>query len=455
MSLPWRGVYQPLSREHGWEPLRVEGRLPDDLRGTLVRNGPGLLSSPDGAPYVHWFDGDGALAAARFGGGGVDGAVRVTDTPWLRAERAAGRQLYRSYAQLGRSWRRWFALPKNQANVGLMPWRGRLFALWEAGMPVEVDPAELRTVGLSDLGGVVGPTLSAHPHALGDTVYNFGVAYGPRFSLHTYAFGDRARRTGTVPLRFPTLVHDFAPTPRYDVFLCPPRRLHLDRLLSGRGSFIENLRWEPDLGTEVLVVPRGDAARAVRFEVPAFFLWHIVGAWEDGGDLVLDAIVYDDDATDGWFGRAPWVVEPPPPARYERARVDLAARTFTREVLLDRACEFAGVHPAEAGGACDRAWMLAWTGPSGEVAPPALCRFVPSKGELTPTPLPEGSFPGEPIIVGRPDGGAWVLAVVYDGASGLSWVGVWDGDRWPEPPVARAWFDHHVPFGLHGAWVEG
>ena len=36
----WRRLFRNLSREHGYEPLRVEGRIPDDLRGTLLRVGP-------------------------------------------------------------------------------------------------------------------------------------------------------------------------------------------------------------------------------------------------------------------------------------------------------------------------------------------------------------------------------------------------------------------------------
>ena len=42
------------------EGLRVEGRLPAGLRGTLYRNGPGLLARK-GQRYRHWFDGDGLI----------------------------------------------------------------------------------------------------------------------------------------------------------------------------------------------------------------------------------------------------------------------------------------------------------------------------------------------------------------------------------------------------------
>src|SRR6516162_11848368 len=55
----WRRAFRDLPREHGFEPLRVEGRLPEGLRGTLYRTGPSLFST-FGRRYGHWFDGDGA-----------------------------------------------------------------------------------------------------------------------------------------------------------------------------------------------------------------------------------------------------------------------------------------------------------------------------------------------------------------------------------------------------------
>src|SRR6476619_891678 len=97
----WRGAHRDLAREHGFEPLRIEGRLPAAINGVLYKNGPSVFRSGDG-PYLHAFDGDGASTAVRFAGGEAEGAVRVSETRWLRAERAANRQLYRSYAQLGR-----------------------------------------------------------------------------------------------------------------------------------------------------------------------------------------------------------------------------------------------------------------------------------------------------------------------------------------------------------------
>lgn len=448
-TLPWRGIFRDLPREHGFEPLRVEGRVPEELRGALYRCGPSHFSAGD-EPYLHWFDADGAVTAVRVADGKAEGAVRTVDTRWLRKERAANRQLYRSYAQLGKGWRRWLTLPKNPANISVIPWNGDVLALWEAGLPIALDPATLETRGETDLGGRIGPTFSAHPHRAGGTLFNFGVHYGPRFSIDLYSFGHDVRRIGTVALPRPTIVHDFIATPKHLVFFCAPVRLRLARLLAGIGSFDENLAWEPEHGTEIIVVPLSTPDRPVRFTVPPFFQWHFVNAWdENDGTLVADFLPYEDFTTNDWFGRAPYdPPAPPPPSSYTRARLDLRSRRMKTEVLSTASLEFPAIAPGSAGQPHASAWLLSF-----DTLPPSLGRFEPGTGAWRAVALGPLSVPSEPVVVpreGHPEG--WVLSLVYDGGRDASYVAVIDGARPEEGAVARLWFDHFIPFPFHGAW---
>lgn len=445
-NLPWRGVFRDLPREHGFEPLRVEGRLPGQLRGVLYRCGPARFSI-GGEPYLHWFDADGAVAAVRFEGSRVDAAVRTVATRWLREEQAANRQLYRSYAQLGRGWRRWLTLPKNPANISVMPYGGQVLALWEAGLPIALDPSTLDTRGETDLGGRIGPTFSAHPHRVGKTLFNFGVKYGPKFSINLYQFESAIARVANVPLPRPTIIHDFIVTQKHAVFFCPPVRLRLARLLAGLGSFDSNLAWEPEHGTEVVVIPLADPDKPVRFTVPPFFQWHFVNAWEEGNTLVVDYLPYDDFETNAWFGRAPY--EParqPPPSRYARARLDLKTRRMDVDVLSEVSVDFPAIHPDAAGRAHDSVWLLDFE----RSIPPSLVRFDTKTRSLRRVPLGGDTFPGEAVVT--PEG--WVLSLVYDGNRDASYVAVIDGERPEDGPVARLWFDHAIPFLFHGAWAR-
>ena len=357
-SLPWRGVFRDLPREHGFEPLRVEGTLPSQLRGVLYRCGPARFSI-GGEPYLHWFDADGAVAAVRFEGSRADAAVRTVATRWLRTEQRANRQLYRSYAQLGRGWRRWLTLPKNPANISVMPYGDQVLALWEAGLPIALDPSTLEARGETNLGGRIGPTFSAHPHRVGNTLFNFGVRYGAKFSIDLYRFESDVARVTNIPLPRPTIIHDFIATQRHIVFFCPPVRLRLARLLAGLGSFDSNLAWEPQHGTEVIVVPLASPEKPVRFTVPPFFQWHFVNAWEEGDVVVVDYLPYDDFETNAWFGRAPY--EParqPPPSRYARARLDLKTKRMDVDVLSEISTDFPAIAADAAGRAHEHAWLL-------------------------------------------------------------------------------------------------
>src|SRR5688572_25922044 len=82
-----------LAREHGFEPLTVDGTIPPELRGTLYCNGPGQFGQ-FGSKYTHPFEADGAVTAVRLGAGRAEGASRITASAGLRAERAAGKPLY-------------------------------------------------------------------------------------------------------------------------------------------------------------------------------------------------------------------------------------------------------------------------------------------------------------------------------------------------------------------------
>src|SRR5438105_3246522 len=84
---------EDLPREHGFEPLVVEGKLPRELAGTIVRNGPGLFGL-FGSRYTHPFEADGAATAIRLVDGRAYGASRVTASAGLAEEREAGRVLY-------------------------------------------------------------------------------------------------------------------------------------------------------------------------------------------------------------------------------------------------------------------------------------------------------------------------------------------------------------------------
>ena len=69
-AYPWSAGFRSLSEEHDYRIEEIDGQVPATLRGTLFRNGSGR-NQLGGEWFPHWFDGDGMIAALRFGDDGI------------------------------------------------------------------------------------------------------------------------------------------------------------------------------------------------------------------------------------------------------------------------------------------------------------------------------------------------------------------------------------------------
>ncbi|WP_067819404.1 carotenoid oxygenase family protein [Actinomadura kijaniata] len=117
----------------------VAGAWPDDITGQFV-----VSTSDQRTHPVHAFFGDGIMArlALRPGPGGTFAwRVHLIDTPSVRLRRRRPDLFTAGPVGTGSPWG--FV---NAANTAPLPWGDRLFATWDAGRPVEVDPVTLAFV---------------------------------------------------------------------------------------------------------------------------------------------------------------------------------------------------------------------------------------------------------------------------------------------------------------------
>jgi all-trans-8'-apo-beta-carotenal 15,15'-oxygenase len=436
---------QDLTREHGFEPLAIEGALPASLCGTLYRNGPGLFGT-HGARYSHPFEADGALTAIRLEDGRATGAARVHATAGLVEERTAGKVLYGLSAPW---WRRFTnglrGKSKNTANTNVIAWQGRLFSLMEAAKPTEVDPRDLSMIGETDL-GVIGARsfFSAHPHRVESrkALYNFGLQYGRKTMLNLYELPDAGapRQLGAIELAGPPMLHDFIATDTHLVFFISPVRVHVPRMLLGLGTFDQLFQWKPELGTEVICVPIDRPAEPVRFTIDAFYQWHFVNAFTRDRSLVVDYVRYPNFDTFYQFGDQ---LSGPAPidadGRLHRATIDLAAKTLRSEQVADRALEFPTIRPGLEGREHDMTYAA--------LGLLSAIGSIDAKGNVVSHELPADQRASEPLFV---DG--YLLALCHQ--RDRAFVAVYDASRIPDGPVAKIWLDHHVPLTFHGTYVS-
>jgi all-trans-8'-apo-beta-carotenal 15,15'-oxygenase len=447
-----------LDKEHDFTPLRVEGKLPAGLRGTLYRNGPGIFSQ-FGRRYQHWFDGDGLITAVRLdGAGSAEGAVRFVDTPGRREERRRGRLLYGTFGTPSpRPIRQLvFDTRKNAANTSILRHRGRFFALWEAGKPVEISPETLATLGETDFDGVIPATFSAHPHRVPSrgAQYNFGVRYGKKAMLDLFELPDAGapRKMGEIELKGASLIHDFIVTGDHLIFFVPPLRLRMFRFLLGLSSFDESLAWEPGEGTEVIIVPIDDPARVTRFTIEPFFQNHFANAFTRGEDLVVDLVGFRDfPSFTGWirdFTRGE--VRGEPGSSFRRLVLSPGRQRLLGETRWDLSCEFPVPPPGSETRPENSVTLVAHATPEAARSGmfDTLCRLDIESGKTTHLDFGPNTFPSEVVYAGD-----HLLSLVYDAGSHTSFVAVVDSRRFEQGTVAKMHFEHHVPLGFHGVWV--
>ena len=451
-------LQRSVPRVFRWKPLRVEGDLPEDLRGTLIRTGPGLLER-FGRKLAHSFEADGALTALRLDGtGGAEGSVRVVESPGYREEERAGRPLYGSLAP---RWRRIAnglrGKGKSTGNTSVLHWQGRTFALMEGARPVEIDHDTLDTGEVVDLGGVLQTAFSAHPHRIESTrtLFNFGQVWGSKPGVRLYALPDDgpARALGTVAVPFNTMIHDFAVTEHYVVFCICPAKLRIHKALSGSANFEEYFGWDDSSPAVLVVAPLSDLGAAKRIEIDARWVFHFANAHEREGQLVIDWAEYPDFgifsalSLDGDFEGIEF-------SSLHRLVVDpKAGRLISDEKVHGDAIEFPVLPAARVGHEYGPAWYTVGRPADGG----GVARFDFRTGDFDAWRPGRGYHCAEALFVPSPKANredqGWLVSLVYDAFARESFFAVFDADRPSAGPIAKAFLGQPAPITFHGTFI--
>ncbi|MEZ0339047.1 carotenoid oxygenase family protein [Mycobacterium sp. pV006] len=451
------GVSEPQYAERDYRVEQTTGTIPAGLRGTLYRNGLGRWEDHTGRPLRHLFDGDGMLSAFTIDEEGVRYRNRYVRTRHFQGK---GGVSHMGTAAPG-GWRSNIGrVPPNLANTNVVEHAGHLYALWEAGPPHEIDPDTLETVGVRRFGGRLRwlGSYSAHPSFCPATgaMFNFGVELLPRPHLRIYHTDrtGRLRHFRSAPLPYTAMVHDFAITERYLVFLVTPLIPDAVPVLLGRATIGDTLRYRPERGSVFVLVPR-DGGAIRRVECDAILQFHLSNAFDDGTDVVVDAITYDDGRLIERIARFHTAPLDDVPSTFTRFRVTASGRVLT-EPLSDSPCEFPRHHPDREG----RPHRYAYYNTRrrlGSFYDTVTKLDLTTRTELDyPASAPGNSF-CEPVFTPRPGATAeddgWLLTVEYQADRHASRLVILDAKDPAAGPVATAQLTHHVPQGFHGSFA--
>mmetsp|Transcript_13417 Transcript_13417/g.17481 ORF Transcript_13417/g.17481 Transcript_13417/m.17481 type:complete len:279 (+) Transcript_13417:145-981(+) len=243
------GNYAPVSDEVFQESCIVlEGKVPEDISGSFVRNGPNPKYEPKG--LYHWFDGDGMVHRVQIKEGKMNYANHQTRTKKLACD-AIHRQsqminigdmvgrlgilkiLLQSTRQfLGDRTISNIEKDGSVANTSLLYHNDKLLALVESSYPTELKllpNGRVETVGVNDFEGRLRQPFTAHPKV--DPVTKELMFFGYRlFRSDNQPFVEygvlssdgKTLKTVDIGVDRAIMMHDFAITENYSCFFDLP-----------------------------------------------------------------------------------------------------------------------------------------------------------------------------------------------------------------------------------------
>jgi carotenoid cleavage dioxygenase-like enzyme len=446
------GNFAPVYEEITADSLQVIGELPPDLSGMFVRNGPNPHWSPIG--QYHWFDGDGMLHGVRISNGKATYRNRYARTKGWKTEQKAGKAIWSGFLEPPQTDNPNGAY-KNTANTALVWHAGQLLALWEGGAPHAVKVPELETIGEYTYKGKLVSAFTAHPKVdpiMGEMMF-FGYSATPPY-LQYSVVSDQGQLVRTVPIELSkaVMMHDFAITENYTIFMDLPLTFSPERVQKGESLMM----FERDRPSRFGIVPRyGDNSNIRWFESPPCYVFHTLNAYEEGDEVVLVAcrmsstnVLISDDTHPEPDGDIP---------RLHRWRFNLNTGKVREEMLDDVASEFPRVNENLLG----QPTQYGYTGKIANSPVPlfdGLIKYDLSSGKSQIHEFRRGSYGGEAVFVPRPGATAeddgWLVTFVYDTSEDASELVVVNAQDVTGKPVARVLIPQRVPYGFHAAWVS-
>ncbi len=442
-KLPWhlRGNYAPVFDELTLTDLEVQGSIPSELTGLYVRNG----ANPKSGKSPHWFFGDGMLHGLRIDGGKASWyRNRYVRTPKLAGDDIP--MLDENFA---------FDRTASAANTHVIHHAGRILCLEEAHFPYEVDGL-LDTVGAHTFGGQLNTAMTAHPKVCPETGEMLFFGYGqlpPYLTYHRVNAAGELVQSTEIPVKGPTMMHDFVTTRNYTIFMDLPVIFDLDLAMTGSMPF----RWDDDYGARIGVMPRAGSADDVQwFDIDPCYVFHPMNAFERDGSIVIDVgrfrTLWRQGSSD--FDEF---------ANLYQWDLSLSTGTVRERALDDRPAEFARVADDRVGLPYRYGYMAATRPADGSgLADTRLLKYDHATGSCEEHNYGAGRRPGEGVFVADPSrvaGGqedaGWVMNYVYDESTDTSDLVIVDSTNFSGPPVATVKLPVRIPFGFHGSWVAG
>ena len=452
----WRLAFTDVEADIAELPLTlVHGRPPHDLSGTLYRNGPARFRRPGGSA-AHWFDGDGMIRAFFISERGATLRARFVETPKRRADSAANAVVTGGFGTAGdRHVRPSSNDDGNAANTSVIAHGDELWALWEGGAPIGIDPMTLLTHGTRTLReDLAHMPFLAHPRVdSSGGLWNLG-QLGDQVIVWQLARDGSLQ--GATRLRLPraSYIHDFAVTPTHLVILLQPW------VFKGYGTPLTDvLEWREDLGTQVMVLDKQDLTRSRLYELPSFFFFHIGSAWSSADNTIfLDVCRYPDPnfAVQGGRDLISGIYRSAPQPTLALIVLTSGGSASMRDTRI--AAELPRVQPRDAGRSAP---MTVYTSIQGKSRPlfQGVGTYDWQSGRSRQFDFGSSQITEEMLLVPKPratgSADGWIVGCSINLHKAATELHVFDAGQVDRGPICTWRAPLSLPLGLHGMFIPG
>jgi carotenoid cleavage dioxygenase-like enzyme len=435
------GVFAPVYDERTAWHLPTLGSIPVELDGLFLRNGP----NPPPVPYqgaYHWFVPDGMVHGVKLRAGR---AVWYRNR-WVRTDALSAKIDTRPAAGPDD-----VALIPNTSNTSVVAHAGRVLSLAEYGLPHEID-GELNTLGRFDFHGRLRSPMTAHPKIDPVSGEMFMISFGPvppYLQYHVVGSDGLLRRSQTIDVKGPSLMHDWAMTENHVLFFDLP--VVFDANYFSESGF--PYRWDEEYGARVGIMPKEGASEDVSwFEIDPCYFVHSANAYETNESIVLDAPRYSRFMQAG----KPDILAQGERSQLYRWTFDLSGGNVSESVIDERTAEFPRINERHLGRPYDVSYAVSGQVGDDTVSFESIIKHDNRTGVSTEHRLEYGRVPSEAIFVAA-DGGTreddgWLLSFAYDPRRDASDLVILDASTMREQAAIE--LPARVPFGFHGTWVQ-
>ncbi|XP_077988177.1 carotenoid-cleaving dioxygenase, mitochondrial-like [Glandiceps talaboti] len=298
----------------------VRGKVPQWLKGNLLRNGPGKFEFGKDT-FNHLFDGSALLHRFNIQDGCITYQSKFLQSDAYLLNKANNRIVMSEFGTVAHPdpckniFKKFFSYftPPDITDNCCVNWfqiGEDFFVCSETNLLRKVDPETLETKEKVDFTNYMAiNTATAHPHQVGNSTYNIGNAFGPR-TYYSIVKIDEPATKGEDPMKnskiitsipaqsraAPSYYHSFSITQNYIIFIEQPLCMNLFQVLTAKlrnSAIVKCLDYYPEEVARFHVIER-DSGRILntQYTSDAFFNFHSINAYEEKGHIVVDLCCY-------------------------------------------------------------------------------------------------------------------------------------------------------------------